>query len=88
MTRLNDPMCWQLSLAPGAADNARNRNARFGRMDSPGDIKFSSRGAGVSHRKVKPSRAMIMARRLDGMERKYDVTPETRLIRNGVVVVG
>ncbi len=86
MTYRNDPMCWQLSLSPGATDNARNRNARFGRMDAPGDTKFSSRGAGVSHRKVKPSRAMILARRLDGMKREYDVTPETRLIRNGVVV--
>ncbi len=79
----SDPMCWQLALPEGKSDTAKHRNQRFGRMDKPRDIKFTSRGAGMVHDgKPNINRSTYEARRVAiCTTRVYDTSPDATLIR-------
>lgn len=77
MTRQYDPMHWALSLIkPDGTvlkDTARNRNARFGKMDVRASQASNHigniRGQGLTYDMPKPSRAMLMAREVDAVAR-------------------
>ncbi len=75
--------------------SARARNTRrncdgslvFGKMKEPRDIKFTSRGSGITHGGPKGiGLTQYHRRKFQHVVINYDATPEVRLIRNGQIV--
>lgn len=95
--RQHDPLHWQLTLVrerhdpetgeikiTRLKDTAANRNAgRFAKLPTPKDQKWTSRGAGVSHRQVRTPQAVIDARRVDGCARPVAAPEVFRLTGEG-----
>lgn len=78
-------------LAGNLAERNNRRNCDgskvFSKLATPRDIKFTSRGSGITHGGTKGiGLTQYHRRKFMHVVINYDATPEVRLIRNGEIV--